>query len=108
MFASQKSFLLPNQQSTKQQKILNHHSRLSIFHQHFTSELLRIQVVLNLTTSNPAGFWIQIKPELDLGRTFGSQKNTLDKTNGVNDAINCYIKAVQFSAYIVMSLFDSF
>ena len=53
----------------------------------------------------------QIWPEPDLGRTFQSQNNTLDKTNGVSNAVSCCKEAVQFSASFVMSvtsLFASF
>jgi len=39
---------------------------------------------------------------------FGSQNNTPDETNGVNNAINCYKAAVQFDASFVTSLFASF
>jgi len=43
---------------------------------------------------------IQIWGELVLG----SQNNTPDATNGVNNAVSCYKEALQFSASFVMSL----
>jgi len=39
---------------------------------------------------------------------FGSQNNTPDDSNGVNNAVSCYKEAVQFSASLVTSLFASF
>ena len=53
--------------------------------------------------------YFQIQPDPHLGElVFGSQNNTLDETNGVNNAVSCYIEAVQFSASFVTSLFASF
>jgi len=39
---------------------------------------------------------------------FGSQNNTPDETNGVNNAVSCYEVAVQFSASFITSLFARF
>ena len=39
---------------------------------------------------------------------FGSQNNTPNKTNDVNNAVSCYKEAIQFSASFVTSLFASF
>ena len=38
----------------------------------------------------------------------GSENNTPDETNGVNNAVSCYKEAVQFSASFVTSLFACF
>jgi len=46
---------------------------------------------------------IQIWGEL----AFGSQNNTPNETNGVNNAVSCYKEALQFSASFVTSLFAS-
>ena len=35
----------------------------------------------------------------------GSQNNTPDETNGVNNAVSCYNEAVRFSASFITSLF---
>ena len=48
--------------------------------------------------------WIQIWGEL----VVGSQNNTTDKTNGVNNAVSCYKETVQFTASIVMSVCQFF
>ena len=49
------------------------------------------------------------EPEPDLGRPcFELQNNTVDETNGVNNAVRCYKEAVQFSVSFVMSMFVSF
>jgi len=47
---------------------------------------------------------------MDLAKLFfGSQNNTPDETNGVNNIANCYKEAVQFNVFlIVTSLFASF
>jgi len=67
--------------------------------------------------SNPARAGPGLIYELKSGRNwsgiwgelvFGSQNNTPDKTNGVNNAVSCYKEVVQFSASFVMSLFASF
>jgi len=39
---------------------------------------------------------------------FGSQNNTPDKTNGVNNAVSCYEEEVQLRASCVSSLFACF
>jgi len=63
----------------------------------------KIRVAADLTTSNPA------EAGSDLETTvLGTQNNTSDETNGVNNAVSCYKEAVQFSASFVMSLFASF
>jgi len=43
--------------------------------------------------------------EIDWGQlVFGSQNNTPDVTNGVNNAVSCNTEAVQFSASFVVTV----
>jgi len=67
------------------------------------SKYLKLNVVPDLTISNPAGAGSGFVDNL----FFGSQSNTPDETNGVNNAVSCYNEAVQFSSSF-MSLFASF
>jgi len=73
-------------------------------------QCLETGIVADLTASNPAGagpgrIWeLKIQLELDLGRILGSQNNTPDEINGVNNADRSYKVAVQFSASFIKSV----
>jgi len=75
----------------------------------------RVVVDLTIFQSDRRRTWPDL--ELKSGRSqsrirselvFGSQNNTSDETNGINNAVSCYTEAVQFSASFVTSQFSSF
>jgi len=68
---------------------------------------------LDFFKSNRSWTWpnlgIQIQPGTDLEKlVFGSQNDTPDETNDVNNTARSYKEGVEFSAFFVLSLLASF